>query len=1064
MNYLSNRMRRFGCFILSLIFLIVLLPARSILADTSDVRFYSVEDGEQFETSCQIVSSWGNHANIELKVKNTGNTVIDNWYLSFQTQYHIENIWNARIVEDAGYGTYTIKNSNYNQDIYPNSEVTIGITVSFIGNAPSNFSDWYLLNTKTKQVESSKYSVYFQQYSNWGSGYNGVLILSASTQIEDWALSFDTNYSIPSQLLPRPFYPVYLNIQGTPSSRSFGLRNVTMTSKTLAFSLFDDENNNGVPDYWDFIVSKDGQDPVIPTVTPTPVTTAPTSTPTDEPTVTPSVTEVPTETPTSVPTVTIVPTVTEVPTETPTSVPTVTEVPTPTDEPTVTPPITEAPTETPTSVPTVTEVPTDIPTSIPTVTEVPTPTDEPTVTPPITEAPTPTTTVIPTPTVDIAMLKDQIVCWENEKCFHAMSGSEELIYYVEVPDESLISSIELYDSNNNLLGTFADDGYNGDLVAGDNIFSCKTGINTDIEEYIEEVHYQITISTTDLQSFSVTKICVISSDDDDIFVMNTIDAYLSEYEETGFEADSIETRKETYWNILNNLVDIGLIKPDSVYHSSINDVIFYEDINGFSCFVYYGNDNYPGTASDTSTQNISVSEKLLKTNQSIRDTEPAEIVWLYDYGPFDNDSNETLIYLKQWCKNVNNVIFDEIPNVYSYANLLDDSTSLVIISAHGLDADMNRCVLFTDSFNININVQVETLKSIKNTYGKDVLIRGGNKINYVDVYIESSFITNNYSSDAFSGKTILLDSCFSAGNMYYTFDNFPKAFFACGASNVIAYRNPTLICYLASFNRDFCEYFFDGTHSCKEAYDHAVEINGEDDCEKDEFKNIKRDVEYPVPGKAYFFSSSDYVPTPTPTPNPYNTSDKPVDVFFMCESSIYMPDDCVNAYAGFIDLVFSQGLYYYGRDHVGLGISEAGTHCTGYSIEGGGYYQNYLNLLINQNKVTSNSNLYIDWFLYCYWTPYDGWQEKWYDERPSTYSCTDFVFFISGNAETYIYDEACAQETLTWLKQYNVKVYLVVLDSTKIDQDVYDFARATGGDVLEPNSVTIWNQIVADMN
>lgn len=86
-------------------------------------------------------------------------------------------------------GSYTVKNAGWNQDILPESSVSFGMTVSTSDGQPvSELPTVYLLNTVTRTVDASDYSLSYLEYTNWGMGYNGSLVLTnlSDEPIEDW--------------------------------------------------------------------------------------------------------------------------------------------------------------------------------------------------------------------------------------------------------------------------------------------------------------------------------------------------------------------------------------------------------------------------------------------------------------------------------------------------------------------------------------------------------------------------------------------------------------------------------------------------------------------------------------------------------------------------------------------------------------------------------------------------------------------------------------------------------------------------------------------------------------
>ena len=221
---------------------------------------------------------------------------------------------NNKCCAEAGYGVYTIKNVGWNQDIHPGDTLSFGMTVSSLDGAPiGKLPSYYLLNTKKTLVDPSCYSVSYQEYSNWGTGFNGALILAncSSEPIEDWEITFSTNREITevagadlsqedgsytvtnngSNQNLLPYNTQNLTITGTLNNSNTGLllEDMEMYSVRCAFQLNEDADLNGLADYVDFMngVKEGSEITPVPTITP-------------DPTITPSVTLEPTitETPT----------------------------------------------------------------------------------------------------------------------------------------------------------------------------------------------------------------------------------------------------------------------------------------------------------------------------------------------------------------------------------------------------------------------------------------------------------------------------------------------------------------------------------------------------------------------------------------------------------------------------------------------------------------------------------------------------------------------------------------------------------------------------------------------
>ncbi len=150
------------------------LPSR-VMADVFNApSYYSIQPNLSYEITTNITSSWINHESIDLVLANTGNETIHNWYLTFNTPYNIDNIWNGALYETDGNGTYTITSNGWNQDIHTGESVTVGIT--FSSDTEEDLSvdpEWYLLNTQAAVIDASQYTLEYTEYSAWETGFTG---------------------------------------------------------------------------------------------------------------------------------------------------------------------------------------------------------------------------------------------------------------------------------------------------------------------------------------------------------------------------------------------------------------------------------------------------------------------------------------------------------------------------------------------------------------------------------------------------------------------------------------------------------------------------------------------------------------------------------------------------------------------------------------------------------------------------------------------------------------------------------------------------------------------------
>ena len=159
--------------------------------------YYSVQPNLDYEITANITSSWVNHKSVDLALTNTSSETIHNWYLTFNTPYIIDNIWNGSIYETDGNGTYPITSNGWNQDIHVGESVTVGITFSSDSETDLTIDpEWYLLNTQATVVDASQYTFEYTEYSAWETGFTGQLTLQSQIDCQHWSLAFSSNREI----------------------------------------------------------------------------------------------------------------------------------------------------------------------------------------------------------------------------------------------------------------------------------------------------------------------------------------------------------------------------------------------------------------------------------------------------------------------------------------------------------------------------------------------------------------------------------------------------------------------------------------------------------------------------------------------------------------------------------------------------------------------------------------------------------------------------------------------------------------------------------------------------
>ena len=302
MSRSDSRFKKMLASILATIILLNLFPL-SLLA--LDAPYYSVSDEYEFSVTRVISSRWEDHANIDFTITNNGNTTINNWYITTDLPYEVENIWNASIAETSD-SYITISSAPQNQPIEPGCSVTFGITGYSEDDSLFDVeSSFYLLNIEDVVIPVEKYQTTTNVYSTTETGFSGAIaitnISSELLTIENVVLNSTNGLTINGNAAiedetslvvdssSRNIYPsasIYINFEGTNEIPEV----LDLRYTGLAFTLTEDEDNDGILDIDEFLYPEEE-----PEVTPTPTSTPEVEEPTETPTVTPE--EEPTPTP-----------------------------------------------------------------------------------------------------------------------------------------------------------------------------------------------------------------------------------------------------------------------------------------------------------------------------------------------------------------------------------------------------------------------------------------------------------------------------------------------------------------------------------------------------------------------------------------------------------------------------------------------------------------------------------------------------------------------------------------------------------------------------------------------
>lgn len=166
----------------------------NVLAD----EYENIYTGEGYEVKFKIDSKWETGYTATITVKNTGDSIIENWCMSFPLEQNISNIWNATI-EKSHKNFYVVKNVGWNQDISVGGEISFGITVY---EQFTDFPSYFTMIGKEIKISDNDFSIEYVITEDWGEGYKAEISITNKTEIplEDWRLSFKYNDNMITQI------------------------------------------------------------------------------------------------------------------------------------------------------------------------------------------------------------------------------------------------------------------------------------------------------------------------------------------------------------------------------------------------------------------------------------------------------------------------------------------------------------------------------------------------------------------------------------------------------------------------------------------------------------------------------------------------------------------------------------------------------------------------------------------------------------------------------------------------------------------------------------------------
>ena len=141
-------------------------------------------EGENFKVYFTLSSNWDAGYNATIKLENTGDESIQNWYLGFEYADSITNIWNAEISSNEN-GYYTIKNVGWNQNIAVGQSIEFGITSN---EGFSGFPLKYELLGQISNVNIGDYNINYILTNDWETGFSSTITINndSDTDFENW--------------------------------------------------------------------------------------------------------------------------------------------------------------------------------------------------------------------------------------------------------------------------------------------------------------------------------------------------------------------------------------------------------------------------------------------------------------------------------------------------------------------------------------------------------------------------------------------------------------------------------------------------------------------------------------------------------------------------------------------------------------------------------------------------------------------------------------------------------------------------------------------------------------
>ena len=103
-------------------------PEEDVFAESTAMLNSMEYETEDYVVRTIVEEKWENKQKLTVIIENVGETIIDNWSVSFDMSAEIVDIWNAKVCAKVG-DIYVLKNVEYNQDILVGESISFGCII-----------------------------------------------------------------------------------------------------------------------------------------------------------------------------------------------------------------------------------------------------------------------------------------------------------------------------------------------------------------------------------------------------------------------------------------------------------------------------------------------------------------------------------------------------------------------------------------------------------------------------------------------------------------------------------------------------------------------------------------------------------------------------------------------------------------------------------------------------------------------------------------------------------------------------------------------------------------------